>query len=418
MTSVKSSNPSKPSNPQPTMPPAPSTPAADVRALIDLTHTTQTLLSHFQSSLAPQPTPSTSTSSPSSNTSSAPTTNPLDAARTTATLLKSHTTTLSLLLLTPPLSAPAISRKIGDVSAGCLAAMVAAASPPPTTATTADAASTRPDIPGLARAELAAAVRRVLGAWSEVLSCVRSGASAATGQQGDVGDAARGAILAATGVVWEGCDALVGLCEAGVVGLAVRRVEEWREVLLDAVVEMRDWGEEADEDGDDEEDWGEGSGEEEEGEFEVFGAANRLGKGDGELRALLEASVRKLKTVAVLYQALVKRRLKTFPPPFASAPSSKDGDADADADADAAAAAAQRVRTLDELMALLKSIPGSVDELASAFYDLDGDEVRVLLKKCCDDAVRAATIVKQNWDGKDDEFTAWSGKWKDAMGTS
>lgn len=407
MTSAKSSNPSKPFDPQLTMPPTPSTPAANVRALIDLTHTTQTLLSHFQSSLAPQPsTPSTSASSPSSNTSSAPTTNPLDAARTTATLLKSHTTTLSLLLLTPPLSAPAISRKIGDVSAGCLAAMVAAASPP-----TADAAPTRPDIPGLARAELAAAVRRVLSAWSGVLSCVRSGASAAAGQQGDGGDAARGAILAATGVVWEGCDALVGLCEAGVVGLAVRRAEEWRGVLLDAVVEMREWGEEADEDGDGDEDGGEGSGEE--GGFEVFGAANRLGKGDGELRALLEASVRKLKTVAVLYQALVKRRLKTFPPPFASAPSSKDGDADA-----AAAAAAQRVQTLDELMALLKSIPESVDELASAFYDLDGDEAKVLLKKCCDDAVRAATIVKQNWDGKDDEFTAWSGKWKDAMGTS
>ena len=244
-----------------------------------------------------------------------------------------------------------------------------------------------------------------------MLSCVRSGASAAAGQQGDVGDAARGAILAATGVVWEGCDALVGLCEAGVVGLAVRRAEEWRGVLLDAVVEMREWGEEADEDGDDE-DGGDGSGEEE-GGFEVFGAANRLEKGDGELRALLEASVRKLKTVAVLYQALVKRRLKTFPPPFASAPSSKDGDSDA-----AAAAAAQRVQTLDELMALLKSIPESVDELASAFYDLDGDEAKVLLKKCCDDAVRAATIVKQNWDGKDDEFTAWSGKWKDAMGTS
>jgi Grap2 and cyclin-D-interacting len=248
-----------------------------------------------------------------------------------------------------------------------------------------------------------------------VLGCVRSGAEAAAGQQGGVGDAARGAILAATGVVWEGCDALVGLCEAGVVGLAVRRAEEWRGVLLDAVVEMREWGEEADEDGDEEEDGGEGSGEEDEGGFEVFGAANRLGKGDGELRALLEASVRKLKTVAVLYQALVKRRLKTFPPPFASAPSPKDGDADADA---AAAAVAQRVQTLDELMALLKSIPESVDELASAFYDLDGDEAKVLLKKCCDDAVRAATIVQQNWDGKDDEFTAWSGKWKDAMGTS
>ena len=284
--------------------------------------------------------------------------------------------------------------------------MVAAASPSPTT--TAAAASTQPDIPGFARAELAAAVRRVLGAWSDVLGCVRSGASAAAGPQGDVGDAVRGAILAATGVVWEGCDALVGLCEAGVVGLAVRRAEEWREVLLDAVVEMREWGEEADEEGD--EDGGEGSGEE--GEFEVFGAANRLGKGDGELRALLEASVRKLKTVAVLYQALVKRRLKTFPPPFASAPSSKDGGADA------VAAAAQRVRALDELMVLLKSIPESVDDLASAFYDLDDDEARVLLKKCCDDAVRAATIVNQNWDGKDDEFTAWSGKWKDAMGTS
>jgi len=64
---------------------------------------------------------------------------------------------------------------------------------------------------------------------------------------------------------------------------------------------------------------------------------------------------------------------------------------------------------------LLKAIPDAVDDLANGFYELNIDEVKHVLEKICDDAKSAAGLVEQAWDGKDDEYTAWMRKWKDAM---
>ncbi|CAO2658215.1 Nn.00g059380.m01.CDS01 [Neocucurbitaria sp. VM-36] len=375
----------------------------DLRALIDLTKTTQTLLMHYQSSLAPS---SSNTSAPQPRENELP--NPLDVIKATTTLLKSHTTTLSLLLITPPLTPSAIIAKIGDVSSSVLSGMVAAASYTPQ-------AGQKDNIGNTMRVELRAQVRRLLGTWGDVLALLLRMAESTQSSQGngaakakDTGptESEKQDVLSATGVVWEACDALLKLCADGVVGLVVKKAEELRAVLLDAVEELKEWGEDIEDDDDD----AEGSGDEDDGfgdEDDIFGASNKLGKDDKELKELLDTSVKKLKMVGMLYQALIKRRLKTYPTPTAATK--------APTTIGATVTAGSSSKKLDDLLTILKTIPETVDDLASAFYDLDEDEARQTLEKCCGEAKSAVELVKQNWTGSDDEFTAWSGKWVSAL---
>ncbi|KAL1618298.1 hypothetical protein SLS54_007275 [Diplodia seriata] len=167
----------------------------------------------------------------------------------------------------------------------------------------------------------------------------------------------------------------------------------WRATVLDAVEELKEWGEDGGDDGDDGD---EDSGDEDDDD-DLFGTEERLGRGNDELRAQLDAALKKVKTIAVLYQALVKRRLKTYPGAGAG------GGQDAS------------VETLDELLEILRAIPDSVDEMASAYYDLDGDEANRVFAKIAADALRASELVKRSWDGKDDEFTAWAARFRDAI---
>ena len=358
----------------------------DLRGLIDLTKSTQALLSHFQSSLAP--------SAPAAPTAAQPASadlpNPLEAVKASTTLLKSYTTTLSLLLLTPPFTPSALISKISDVSSGALTGMVAAASYVPQP-------GQKGDIGSIMRTELRAQVRRLLGTWGDVLALVLRMAEkrqTATGKDQGPTESEKQDVLSATGVLWDSCDVLLKVCANGVVGLVMKKAQELRAVLLDAIEELKEWGEDVDDDED------EAEGSDDEFGDDMFGASNKLGKDDKALKELLDVSVKKLKMVGMLYQALAKRRLKTFP---VEAP-----DTLQDADANP-------VAKLDELMDLLKELPETVDDLASAFYDLDEAEAKATLDKCSSEAKRAAELVKQSWTGSDDEFTAWSGKWVSAF---
>lgn len=365
--------------------------SVSLAVLLDLTKTTQTLLTHFQASLAP--------TSPS-DASIPPPPNPLQALKACALLLKSHTTTLSLLLLTPPLTPSAIVTKIGDVNSGPLTGLVGAA-------------VAQGGLGTLMQTEIRAHVRRLIASWAEVIALVTKMAEGRrddqpkdgtkSGEAKDKGptDTEKADVLAATGLVWETCDALVKLCDGGIAGLVVRKAEEWRSVLLDAVEELKEWGEDVD-DGDDGVLQSDDEGDDGDAMFE---AANRLKKSDEGLKKLLDKSVRKLKMVSVLYQALIKRRLKTFVG-FATTNMAECGSQNT------------AMATLEDLMRLLKSIPEQVDDLASAFYDLDQGEAETTLDRCCRDAKDAASLVKQSWTGKDDEFTAWSIRWIDALTTS
>ncbi|KAF2280056.1 uncharacterized protein EI97DRAFT_447668 [Westerdykella ornata] len=402
--------------------------------LIALIQSTQDLITHFQSSLTTSSTAALlKTSSPQQSNGTTPSSqqqqqqqqqaDTLAVIKATSALLRSHTTTLSLLLLTPPLTPSAVISKIGDVSSGALAAMVAAATAPPSTSRT--PLSENQVLPEIMHAELRAQVRRLLTSWSDILVLVQRFASRRAAENKDDGpsEAERQDVLAATGVVWEACDGLVKVCEEGVVGLVVRKAEEWRAVLMDAVEELREWGDDVDDEGIEE---GESRGEEEKAErsdgedggFDtddedaIFAAANKLGKGDKELKALLERSVKRLKMVGMLYQALIKRRLKTYPKSTPSTTSTAISNGDA---ANIIYPEGLPSERLDSLLVHLKSIPETVDDLASSFYDLDEQEATRVLEKCCGEARSAIDTVKQNWTGQDDEFTAWSSKWVDAL---
>jgi hypothetical protein len=365
----------------------------DFKALIEVAKTTQTLLTHFQSSLTgatatPSQTPTTAAELP----------NPLEAVKASTTLLKSHTTTLSLLLLTPPLTPSALIAKIGDVNSGALSGMVAAASYVP-------AAGEKDDIGNIMRTELRTQARQLLGTWGEVLALVWRMAEdrqAAKGKDSGPSEKEKQDVLSATGVLWEACDTLLKLCNDGVVGLVVKKATELKATLLDAIEELKEWGEDIEDD----EDEAEGSDDED----DMFAASNKLGKDDKELKELLDASVKKLKMVGMLYQALIKRRLKTYP--SASAPTA------ANVTNGTTGLASSPAQKLDQLMALLKAIPDTVDDLASAFYDLDQNDAQKKLNKSCKEAKTAAELVKQSWSGADDEFTAWSEKWNNALGAA
>lgn len=397
-------------------------PAADIPALVTLTKTTQDLLIHLQSALTRSSTAAKPTSQPQPSPAVTSNNNldPLEVLQATTTLLRSHTTTFSLLLLTPPFTPSAIMSKLGEVSSGALTGMVAAATSPVPAVGEEDA------LGEVMRAEVRAQVRRLLSAWGDVLALVlqiaerkaqESTKGSEKGKEKDEGlsESEKQNVLSATGVVWEACDSLLKVCQDGVVGLVVRKAEEWRSVLLDAVGELKEWGEDvaelADEvdydyyggGGSDEENYGYGY------EDDIFGAANKIGKGDVELKELLDTSVKRLKMVGMLYQALIKRRLKTFPKTSSSsAPASAQNTPGTDT-------TQSSMERLDQLLTTLKSIPDSVDDLASAFYDLDEDEAKKTLDICCGKAKRAITIVKQTWTGQDDEFTTWSGKWVEAL---
>ncbi|KAF1921192.1 hypothetical protein BDU57DRAFT_509863 [Ampelomyces quisqualis] len=359
----------------------------DMNALIEVAKTTQSLLTHFQSSLAAsEGTPS----QPQTTATELP--NPLDAIKASTTLLKSHTTTLSLLLLTPPLTPSALVAKINDVNSGALSGMVAAALYVPP----------RDQKEEIMRTELRLRVRQLVGTWADVLALVLRMAEGGQGAKGkDDGPSAseKQDILSATGVLWEACDALIKLCNDGVVALVVKKATELKATLADAVAELKEWGEDVEDENDEPED--------SDDEDDMFAPSNRLGKDDKVLKELLDRSVKKLKLVSILYQALIKRRLKTYP---ATSASTKAGRSEGANDATSSPGS-----KLDELMTLLKTIPETVDDLASAFYDLNDDGVKELLEQGCKEAKSAAGVVKQSWAGADDEYTAWSQKWIDAF---
>jgi len=368
--------------------------------LLELTTSTQTLVKNFLDVLATSPT--ADFSSVANLPPNSP--NPLSVLRDAAVLLKAHTTKLSLLVINKPFTPSAIAGILKEINATCLPAIMSAVE------------LCRPDAwTSVMNAEVRVRVRRVFKELEEIVKEVRAVAEGEIGgtqqngiAKGQLATSTRSArdSLASTGVVWEACDALGELQRMGIVGLVVMKAEQYRDTLKDAIEELKEWGEgeddaESQEDGSSD---GVGSGEDADITEEIFGAANRLSNGHSELRKQLEESLKKLKLIGTLHQALIKRRLKTFPH---NSPLSAGGAQ--------ASVPLKHLRTLDELMVILKAIPETTDDLASAFYDLDGKAARDLLQRSQRDALKSANMMKSGWDGENDEFTAWSEKWIEAI---
>ncbi|KZF22793.1 hypothetical protein L228DRAFT_247179 [Xylona heveae TC161] len=359
--------------------------------------------------------------------------NPLDVLHTAGTLLRAHTTKLGLLMINKPFTPSAITTVLREVQTGCLPAIMGAVEICCAQNESTSNSSSKPSCSQTLQTEVRARVRRVFAElphlMHEILRIAEVGrgtaaspASAAPSRQAGVihgGSDSRDS-LASTGVVWDACDSLMELRDKGLAGIVVKKAEGYRDMLNDAITELREWSEEVessdDDDEDDDEDDAENSDDDEDNaqakdlkdeDFDdLFASSNKLPKNDTKLRAQLESSLKKLKLLSTLYQALIKRRLQSVPTESTVGTDSGEGEANGDASREDDINA-----TIDALMAKLKAIPDGTDELANAFYELDGEEAASEMDKCVNLAKESIALVRTNWVGGGDEFTAWSAKW-------
>lgn len=347
--------------------------SADTRALNDLITSTLALLSQFSASLA-TPTATTRIENPP---------NPLRVASDAAKLVKAHTTKVSLLAINKPFTPSAICTVLKELSGTCLPAMMSAVQ---------ICEQEKSSWTGMMARELQIRVARVLKEMEMLLGEVQS---TAAGKQAT----SRRDSLRSTAVVWESCDALIELEKGGIAGLALQKAQQYQETVKDALSELKEWRE-----GEDTDFEGQGDGlldSDDEGvdgdkdslELDIFNAANSMPKDRPELASLVVEAEGKLKKVTILYQALIKRRLKTLD----QSPNS------------------EAIAKLDSLMMRLKRIPPQIDDMVGKFYDLDEESAEQALVKVMTEAKNACQGVSTDWSGEEDQFTPWLSQWTTAV---
>lgn len=305
--------------------------------------------------------------------------NTLDLAHDAASLVKAHSTKLSLLMINEPFTPTAICTVLRELAAGPLPGLA-----------TALELCDESRYTKLLKKELTFLVENAFQKLAILVQEIPlDGKALKKGQKGS---------LASTGVIWEACDALIGLKKMGIAGLVVKKAEHYRDTLKDALEELKEWGEEEPED--DEEDVEHGTGNDAQDEIDrMFANTQHIPRDDpNKIRERLESSLKRLQLVLIMYSAVNKRRFKTLP----SLPQPDDTSSNGTTNIQIPIA-----QPLDEVMEVLRKIPNNVDELAGAFYDLDSKEIDKRMDECFFLAWSAVELLVKNWQGEKDEFSDW-----------
>ncbi|KAM0212595.1 hypothetical protein ACHAQD_000480 [Fusarium lateritium] len=349
------------------------------KALDTIVNTASTLLEQLQSILTEiQRNPS----SPSTSTSETKDVDALALARDSSSLIRAHGTKISLLVINEPFTPSALSTVIRELVKG----------PIPGLATAAQACEAK-SYTSVVRKELAYRVQKVLIELSNLLKRVPKDGKVLSGVGRDSGKGS----LALTGMLWSACDEVVALANMGVGGFFVKKAEEWRDTLKDVMEELKEWGEEEeDEDEDDVDDLADKlnntSLSKQEMLDDFMNSSSAIPRSDPDkIRPRLDSSLKRLRMVVLLYQALSKRRFKKLP---------KDTTKN------------DMPAKLDTTASVLEALPDRFGDLAGAFYELDAEEIDQLMEDCFEQAVGVSEVLKMGWEGESDEFTEWMEKFK------
>ncbi|ATY64522.1 Armadillo-type fold [Cordyceps militaris] len=320
---------------------------------------------------------------------------PLDLARDAATLVRAHATKLSLLLLNEPFTPSAVADVLQQLLAGGpllgLASAAEACDPARYTA--------------FFRKELAWRARRVLLSLVELVGKIP--------QHGVAGGAGDKSSLPATGILWAACDDVVALVGGGIGGYFVKSLEEWQDTLKDVSEELRDWGDEEpdgddddNDDNDDDDDDNDDKAHEPNTDIQDTASSTQAMLDDfmsagqaiplddpHSIRPRLESTLRRVRLVVLLYQAISKRRLRKLPPLPPSSTSNLP-------------------QRLDEAAQVLGALPDAFGDLASAFYDMEPAPIDRAAEDCFVKACAAGELLRVAWDGGEDEFSEWTEKFK------
>ncbi|KAF4953051.1 hypothetical protein FGADI_6321 [Fusarium gaditjirri] len=349
------------------------------KALATLIATATTLLEQLQSTLTTiqrNPlTPTTPSSSPETTSINA-----LSLARDTSLLIRAHSTKISLLIINEPFTPSAISTVIRELIKG----------PIPGLATAAQACT--PDLyTSVVRKELAYRCQKVLVELWGLLKRVPDDGKVipAVGRDGSKGS------LVLTGKLWSACDEVVKLADLGVGGFYVRKAEEWRDMLKDVMEELKEWGEEEEDEDDVDglaDDMNNASLTEQEMVDDLMNSSSAIPKSDPDkIRPRLDSTLKRLRMLVLLCQAISKRRFKKLPKDTTT------GDIPS---------------RLDKTADILETWRDKFEDLAAAFYELDAEEIDRLMEDCFESAVGVSEVLKLGWEGESDEFSEWMEKFK------
>jgi hypothetical protein len=325
-----------------------------------------------------------------------------------AKLIRAHSTKLSLLIINAPFTPSAISTVLRELASGPLPALATAVEICDSTAYT-----------KVMQSELIWRTQKVFTEFGTLLREVPlDGKVLNTDQKNGTGDTVGKGSLASTGVVWQACDNVMELKNLDIAGLVVKKAEQYRDTLKDAIEELQEWGEEEGDEEDEEDEDAHEADDEEDGEFPnaiqdeidaLFGSSLHIPADDpNHIRPRLESSIRRLKLIVLMYNAVIKRRFKPI-----SALSlhhlqinSRPDELEKSVllETNKGASPAQR---LDAALEVLKKIPDIADELANAFYNLDAKEIDRRMDECFFTGVAATELLATSWSDKDDEFTVW-----------
>ena len=387
-----------------------------VKAIIS----TRTLLSRFLTSLsnpASNPSPVAPDVSSTQNSSQPPPVLPL--LRDSAKLLKAHTTRISLLLLNKPFTPSAIASVLRELHNTCLPALVSSVE-------LCDA-----EMYGTAmRVEVRARVRRALRETEQLVAEIEDVIKDES-QNGQLSkDANREDMkekqLTSTGLVWSACDAIAELADMGVMELAILKAKEQRVMLEDALAELKEWSEGSTTE---ENELSDIDDSEDDETNILFGKTPTLPAGPSPLRDCLTKSLKRLQSLIILYRAISKHRLRSFPDVVSSSPSRSKPIEPSSSNTDPPTYNSNNsnnfnnnnnnksIPKLNSLQTHLSTIPPTTDELAAAFYSLDAPLADVVLSRICASGIQAALTAKLDWSETEDVFSEWVGKWVDMMTT-
>ena len=319
--------------------------------------------------------------------------NPLCLLSDSASILKAQTTKLSLLILNKPFTPSAITFIINSLSNQCLPALMSALE-----------LCTPAQWTSFLQQHLRASLSHIMGQYLDLV------ASIPTDERGVDTAAGRG-VLANTGVLWESCDKLIELASTGLVSLAVQKANAYHSLLQDAITELEEWDpdelvDDNDDDFDSDSDFDSIQDQLKKTHIEANNAASSSGLSNSTVSPpsmtipqLQTVILSHLRLIRLLYPALHKRRLLTFPPLTSTTP------------VPTASPSQLQIKRLDSLMNHLRQFSEEADEAAGALYEGKEGDVNSRLRGLRKIGISCIEESRFNWGGKEDEFSEWGDKW-------
>ena len=306
--------------------------------------------------------------------------NPLALLSDASQILKAQTTKLSLLILNKPFTPSAITFILSSLSNSCLPALMSSLELCPTDRYT-----------DLMHQYIRSSLARVMMELLALLDLIpqdEHGIEKTMGRD----------TLASTGVLWGECDKMVALGSGGLTKLAAGRVEEYHGLLKDAIAELEEWDPDEDAESDTDSMTSDGV---KDLSARLVDASLEQSIGDlslSPIAVLRNRALATLRIIRVLYPAIVKRRILTFQN-FDRTSTTEDFPS------------ASHISSLDALVDHTKNFTEETDEIAGALYAGAEKEVNDRLTKLAEMSRTCVQGIKFGWDGNEDEFTTWAGKW-------